>query len=497
MQLELCIWPEARMSQDRMPFLLVIDDEPLILDCFRHLFTESAVTLKTALTAAQGLELFIQQPPDAVVLDINLPDMPGLELFQRLRQRDARVPIILMTGHGTAATAIEAMRLGAYEYLVKPLDPDEIELLVARAFEISRLMRVPAVVAEAGPTDEESDLLVGRCPAMQEVFKGIGRVASQDVTVLILGECGTGKELVARALYHYSKRSSAPFLAINCAAIPEALLESDLFGHEKGSFTGADRKRIGKFEQCNGGTLFLDEIGDMSPATQAKILRVLQDQQFERVGGNESLRTNVRGIAATNRDLERMMAHGRFRSDLYYRLNVYSLRLPALRERIDDVPLLTDHFVRRFNKELSKEIRTVAPEALELLRHYPWPGNVRELQSILKQALLQATGPVLLPDFLPATIQAAAKRSVPSLPAPLPLEASLTRLIQERLRAGSTNLLAELIDLTERHVLSEVLHHAEGNQSQAARILGISRGTLRTKMATHGLAVEHTTCMSE
>jgi two-component system nitrogen regulation response regulator GlnG len=277
-----------------MPLLLVIDDEPLILDSFRHLFTEPAVTLKTAMTAAEGIELFRRQRPDAVILDVQLPDMTGLELCRRLRHQDPRVPIILMTGHGTAATAIEAMQLGAYEYLVKPLDPDEIELLVSRTFEISRRMRVPALVADAGPADEESDLLLGGCPAMQDVFKGIGRVASQDVTVLILGECGTGKELVARALYHYSKRSSAPFLAINCAAIPEALLESELFGHEKSSFTGADRKRIGKFEQCNGGTLFLDEIGDMSPATQAKILRVLQDQQFERVGGNEPIRTNVR-----------------------------------------------------------------------------------------------------------------------------------------------------------------------------------------------------------
>jgi two-component system, NtrC family, nitrogen regulation response regulator GlnG len=465
-----------------MPHLLVIDDEPLILDCFRYAFTEPEVTLTTAMTAAEGIELFSQQRPDAVVLDVVLPDMTGLELCRRLRQEDARVPMILMTGHGTAARAIEAMRLGAYEYLVKPLDPDEIGALVSRAFEISRLMRVPAVIADARPADDDSDFIVGRCPAMQELFKDIGRVASQDVTVLILGECGTGKELVARALYHYSKRSSEPFLAINCAAIPEALLESELFGHEKGSFTGADRKRIGKFEQCDGGTLFLDEIGDMSPSTQARILRVLQDQQFERVGGNEPIRTNVRIIAATNRDLERMMADGRFRSDLYYRLNVYSLRLPPLRERLDDLPLLADHFVRRFNNELGRDVTSITPETLELLRRYSWPGNVRELQSVLKQALLHVTGTVLLADFLPAAIRGVAG-SVPSLPAPL--EASLTRFIQERLRTGSTRLHAEMIDLIERQLFSEVLRHVEGNQSQAAQILGVSRGTLRAKMAAH------------
>jgi two-component system nitrogen regulation response regulator GlnG len=476
-----------------MALLLVIDDEPLILDCFRYTFAEPAVTVKVATTAAEGLELFTRERPDAVVLDVHLPDLPGLELCRRLRELDARVSVILMTGRATAATAIEAMRLGAYEYLVKPLDPDQVEALVWRAFEISRLMRVPALVAEAAPAEEEADLLVGRCGAMQEVFKGIGRVAAQDVTVLILGESGTGKELVARALYHYSKRSAGPFLAINCAAIPEALLESELFGHEKGAFTGADRRRIGKFEQCHGGTLFLDEIGDMSPSTQTKILRVLQDQWFERVGGNEPIRTNVRVLAATNRDLGRMMAEGRFRGDLYYRLNVYTLRLPPLRERLDDLPLLTDHFLRRFNAELGKEVRGAAPEALGLLRQWPWPGNVRELQSVLKQALLQAAGPVLLPDFLPAALRGEAGRAPPAAP---PLEASLTAYIQERLRAGSTDLHAELVGLAERLLLAEVLRHAEGNQSQAARILGVSRGTLRTKLAAHGLAVEYTSSLA-
>ena len=240
---------------------------------------------------------------------------------------------------------------------------------------------------------------------MQEVYKAIGRVAPQDVTVLILGESGTGKELVARAIYHYSKRAPGPFLAINCAAIPENLLESELFGHEKGAFTGADRKRIGKFEQASGGTLFLDEIGDMTPLTQTKILRVLQGQEFERVGGNEPIRADVRVVAATNRDLEKMVAEGTFRGDLYYRLNVYTIRLPPLRERGDDLPLLAEHFVRRFGRELGKDVRGVSPEAMELLRRYPWPGNVRELQSVVKQALLGTTGPVVLPEFLPAAVR--------------------------------------------------------------------------------------------
>src|SRR5687768_1539613 len=285
-----------------MPTLLVIDDEPSILHFFRRAFPGPDVTLQTASTAAEGVEAVSRERPDVVVLDINLPDASGLETFRRIHRIDPKVPVIFITGHGTMATAIEAMRLGAYEYLLKPLELDQLSDLVERAFEISRLMRVPAVIPEGGEAQEDSDAVLGRCPAMQEVYKAIGRVAPQDVTVLILGESGTGKELVARAIYHYSNRAKGPFLAINCAAIPEALLESELFGHEKGAFTGADRKRIGKFEQASGGTLFLDEIGDMSPVTQTKILRVLQGQEFERVGGNQTVRTDVRLIAATNRN---------------------------------------------------------------------------------------------------------------------------------------------------------------------------------------------------
>src|SRR3990172_5503028 len=310
-----------------IPTLLVVDDEPAILYAFREVFQEPDVSLITSPTAADGLAKIARHPPDAIVLDVNLPDMSGLDLFRRIHELDARIPVIFITAHGKTETAIEAMRLGALDYLLKPFDVDELTRLVGRAFEISRLMRIPAVLAEEAPTDDEpADLLVGRCPAMQKVYKSIGRVASQEMTVLILGESGTGKELVARAIYHHSNRSSGPFLAINCAAIPETLLESELFGHEKGSFTGADRKRIGKFEQCNGGTLFLDEIGDMTTLTQTKILRVLQDQQFERVGGSETIKTDVRLIAATNRDLKTLMQKGTFRSDLFYRLNVFSIR---------------------------------------------------------------------------------------------------------------------------------------------------------------------------
>jgi two-component system nitrogen regulation response regulator GlnG len=304
----------------------------------------------------------------------------------------------------------------------------------------------------------------------------------------VLGDSGTGKELVARAIYHYSRRSHGPFLAINCAAIPETLLESELFGHERGSFTGAERKRIGKFEQCNGGTLFLDEIGDMTPLTQTKILRVLQDQQFERVGGNELIRTDVRLIAATNQDLEKLMEAGRFRSDLYYRLNVYSIRLPPLNERGEDLLLLVDHFLKRFSRELKKEVRSVSPEAMEILREYPWPGNLRELQSVLKQAMLQATGPVLVPEFLPPTLRGES-RATGAAPA-APDLADWDSFIQERLRAGTKDLYAEWQALTDRHLLTQVMRQTGNNLSQTARILGINRSTLRTRLHALGLLTD-------
>jgi two-component system nitrogen regulation response regulator GlnG len=350
-------------------------------------------------------------------------------------------------------------------------------------------MRVPATIPEAGAAEGTADAMIGRCPAMQEVYKAIGRVAPQDVTVLVLGESGTGKELVARAIYHYSKRAGAPFLAINCAAIPENLLESELFGHEKGAFTGADRRRIGKFEQAGGGTLFLDEIGDMTPLTQAKILRVLQGQEFERVGGNEPIKADVRVVAATNRDLEKMVAEGTFRADLYYRLNVYTISLPALRDRGDDLPLLVEHFVRRYARELGKEARGVSPEAMEILRRYPWPGNVRELQSVVKQTLLQTTGPIVLPEFLPAAVRRGENGTGESAFD----YGGLTAYVEDQLAAGSTRLYADYQALTDRHLLALVLRHAGGNLSRAAQTLGITRATLRSKLAALGITIERPT----
>jgi two-component system nitrogen regulation response regulator GlnG len=472
-----------------MSTLLVIDDEPLTRDCFALLFPKGQVRVLTAGTAAEGVALFDRDRPDVVALDLRLPDASGLDTFRRLREIDPKVPVVLVTGYGTAEAAIEAMRRGAFDYVPKPLDPAPLRDLLGRAFEVGRLMRVPAKVP--GPQDDAggAEILVGSSPPMQEVYKAIGRVAPQDVTVLVRGESGTGKELVARATYHYSRRADKPFLAVNCAAIPESLLESELFGHEKGAFTGADRRRVGKFEQAHGGTLFLDEIGDMTPLTQAKVLRVLQEQTFERVGGNEPVRTNVRVIAATNRDLEQMAADGRFRRDLYYRLIVFEIAVPPLRERGGDLGLLVDHLVRRFSRELGKDVHDVPQETLATLRRYPWPGNVRELQNVLKQALVTAAGPSLRPEFLPAIVRE--PDAVPAPPGPDPT--GLAGFVRERLAVGATDMYAEVIGRVERVLFLEALAHAGYNLSRAARTLGISRTTLRAKMAALGIALDRTT----
>src|SRR5271154_3669158 len=425
-----------------MAHLLLIDDDPELLpEKVRHLFPSPAHRVEIAFTGSEGLTCIAAAPPDVILLDLRLPDQSGLEVLNQIRALDARIPVVFVTLSRSADAAIEAMRQGAYDYLLKPLDLQKLDRVIGEALKVSRLMREPAVVAETPPDDDRpGDVIVGCCPAMQEVYKAIGRVADQTFPVLITGESGTGKELVARAIYQHGPRAQAPFLALNCAAIPENLLESELFGHEKGAFTGADRRRIGKFEQCNGGTIFLDEIGDMPPALQGKILRVLQEQAFERVGGNETIRTDVRLIAATHRDLAAWSTEGKFRSDLYHRLGVFTIHLPPLRERGDDLPMLVQHYLRRISRELGREVREVAPEALERLRARSWPGNIRELQSVLKQALLQASGTILLTAFL-AEFSGKATESSPASPAGA--DVSLEAFIRERLVPDANDLYAE------------------------------------------------------
>ena len=452
-----------------MADILLIDDDPaLIPRQVRLAFPAHTHCVVVARTGAEGLARVRTDLPDVILLDLRLPDQSGLEIYRAIRQVDGRIPVIFITLARSADSAIEAMRQGAYDYLFKPLDLQELRRVVNEALEVGRRMRRPAAVAETAPDPDFPGAIVGTCPAMREVYKSIGRVAAQNLPVLITGESGTGKELVARAIYQHGPRARAPYRALNCAAIPESLLESELFGHEHGAFTGADRKRIGKFEQCNGGTLFLDEVGDMAETVQAKMLRLLQEQEFERVGGNELVRTDVRLIGATHRDLKAWSAEGKFRPDLYYRLSVVTIHLPPLRDRGDDLSLLVQLFLRRYNIELGREVREVALEVMNRFRSYPWPGNVRELQSVLQQALLRASGTVLIPEFLPNDLLPETQTSAASDPG-------------TRYRPGST--LADL----EREAIQQCLLQTGGHRRRAADLLGISTRTLLRKIREYNL----------
>ena len=459
-----------------MPTLLLIDDEQSIQHAFRRAFDQSAIEVVAATDGFQGVELARNISPDVIVVDVGLPDFSGIEVFTRIRETDRQTPVIFITGHGSTETAIEAVQLGAFDYLFKPLELAEVRSLVDQAVQISRSMRTPARITpdSSEDMDTSADLLVGRCRAMKDVYRDIGRVAARDVTVLILGESGTGKELIARAVYQHSERSNGPFRAVNCAAIPETLLESELFGHEKGAFTGAEQRRIGRIEQCAGGTLFLDEIGDMTPLTQAKILRFLQEREFEPVGSNNPVKADVRVVAATNRNLEQMVTAGKFRSDLFYRLNSYTIQLPPLQDRGTDIDLLAGFFLRRFSKELGRDVTTIAPEAVEAFHRYPWPGNVREFESVLRQALLASTGPVLLAEFLPSHVTSA----IPSTDE----VASVQALIANTLQENAENVHATVTGIVESQLLKTVMDQTKGNISQAARILGMTRVTLRNKL---------------
>jgi len=465
--------------------ILVADDEPAMRWLLERLLRQAghAVTVvedgPAALAAAARPDPF-----DVAFLDIRMPGLDGLEVLSRLRAASPDTAVIVMTAHGSVRAAVEAMQRGAYDYLAKPFDNDEALLLVARAVEAKALAREVVELRTGIQEVWEFGALVGKSPRMQEVYKTIGRIASTDVTVLLLGESGTGKEVVARAIHHYSRRAGKPFVAVSCAAIPATLLEAELFGHERGAFTDAHQRRLGKFELAHGGTIYLDEVGDLGPELQPKLLRVLQEREVERIGGGEPVRVDVRVVAATNRDLEALIREGRFREDLYYRLNVVPVTLPALRERGEDVPFLVDHFLTKYAGELGE--RALSAEALDRLSGYGWPGNVRELENVVQHAMVMATGGVILPEHLPIAAGAGA---------PVVRAGTLEQLIQEKLEAcvrglgtrPSANLYELLLSLVERPLFRAVLRETGGNQLRAAALLGINRNTLRKKLRALGL----------
>jgi two-component system nitrogen regulation response regulator GlnG len=467
-----------------MPKLLVIDDEPLICQSFHWVFTAGGVEVSSAGTLAEGWKRVAEERPDVVVLDLQLPDGSGLELFERIQKDDPKLPVIFLTAHGTADTAIEAMKRGAFDYIGKPFELEEMSGLLNRALETARLRNQPALT----PTEAPIDRIVGKSPLVREISKQIGRVASLDVSVLILGESGTGKELVARAIHQHGGRADKAFLAINCAAIPEGLVESELFGHEPGAFTGASQRRIGRLEQADGGTLFLDEIGDMPLPVQAKILRFLQNQTFERVGGRKPVTTHVRVLAATNHNLDQLIAEGRFRADLYYRLKEITLWIPPLRDRAQDIEELAHHFLVQFARKAGRDICEFAPDVMTALEEYAWPGNVRELRAVVNDMAVRTSGRVVLSAALPAQIMSGPPPHAATADRPAGAAPGLNVIanIDALLAANETNLHDRVVGAVERELIARVLRHTNGHLGKACERLGIDRKTLRTKLRDLG-----------
>lgn len=464
-----------------MEKILIVDDDKNIRYSLKRMFEDKGKSVITAKNGKEALDILDKEMPELVVMDIMMPGMNGLQALKEMRKDWPKLLVIIMTAFGTTETAIEAMRLGAYDYILKPFDVKKMWELIEKALSIAKTMKV---VVSYKPFEKESpvfECIVGKSAKMQEVYKMIGKIAESDVIVLLRGESGTGKELAARAIYQHSKRKDKPFIPVNCAAIPDTLLESELFGHEKGSFTGADNRRIGKFEQCHGGTIFLDEIGDMSPLTQAKVLRVLQEREIQRVGGTEVIKVDVRLIVATNKDLEKAISEGKFREDLYYRLNVVTINLPPLRERKEDIPRLVQYFIRRFNLELKKDIKGITEEAVAKLESYSWPGNVRELENVIKRTMVECKGDYIMPDQLHLDIKAEKSRAGGiQKDAEKRIENLLSQVFNEIMEFPKKE--EDVTSIIEKYLIARALKITDGNNIQAAALLGINRNTLHSKI---------------
>ena len=463
--------------------ILLVDDDDRLRDSFYNILGMEGHTVRTAASGETALRLAEEETPDAVIMDVRMPGMDGLTALRLLHGRDPRLPVIIMTAYSTTESAIEATKLGAFDYILKPFEiPDMLEL-VTKALEAGRLMRGRVVFSPEEETDAEA--IIGKSRAMHRIYKAIGRIAPTDALVLLRGESGTDKELVARAVYHHSTRNNRPFLAVNCVAIPESLLESELFGFERGAFTGAANRRIGKIEQAAGGTVFLDEIGDMPISLQAKLLRLLQERQIERLGGGGPVPVDVRIIAATNRDLEAAVSEGRFREDLYYRLNVVTLHLPPLRERLEDVPHLVRHFMNRIARELGRPAATPTDEALERLAAHSWPGNVRELQNLLRKMLILGRGTAVRAEDVERALSGAGADGEPSTSV---VGGDLREQVRRALREqAGTDVFDTLMDNMGALIIREALDLCAGNRSQAARLLGLSRPTLLARIDKYHL----------
>ena len=507
------------VNTDNKPTILVIDDDDDLRYSLKRVFSGRKYKVIEAASGENGLKMAEQHSPRVILLDNRMGGISGIEVLQHLREINPNAMVILMTAYGTTRTTIEAMKFGAFDYIMKPFDLKRIIALTESALDASKDLDKAKMIDQSAPKVNQEDIeggIIGSSPAMQGVFKMIGQVAASDVTVMVTGESGTGKELIARATFQNSLRATKPYIAVNCAAIPENLIESELFGHEKGAFTGATNQRIGKFELCDGGTIFLDEIGDMTLSTQTKILRALQEGEIQRVGSSDTIKVNVRMLAATNKPLEELVKNKTFREDLYYRLNVVRIQLPALRERMEDVPQLVDFILKRLSRDSKADAKSISPEALDILSRYSWPGNVRELENLVYRSAVMAQGETILIKDLPQEVLAAvgeassvAVPSADSTEEPAPAEAPLkaesaaapttaaapaTRVRQPaddpfdqtyaKLREGKgTNILEQ----AEKELIARTLEETAGKQVKAAEILGITRATLRKRIDQYDL----------
>jgi len=450
-----------------MPRILVVDDEESVRQFLQEVLEDAGYTVVLASGGLSAVSETAGGEFDAVLMDNRMPDLDGLAALDELRRRNLEVPVVLMTAYGTTRTAINAMQQGAFDYITKPFNLEELLSILEKAVRRKKMSRGEGSLANGSPGDQPVEDLMGSSAVMQEVYKRIGKVADSPATVLLLGESGTGKGLVARTIHRHSSRRDRPFVKINCATIPDNLIESELFGYERGAFTGAARQKQGKFEVANQGTVFIDEVGELSPAMQVKLLRVLQERDFERVGGTETVSVDVRVIAATNRDLELCVREGTFREDLFFRLNVVTIKLPPLRERAEDIRELAEHFLVKYSREFGKKITSFSPAAMDILLNFDWPGNVRELENACERAVVMASGPVILPEDLPLSLSTMILPDIPAI--------------------GSGRSLKEIVADVERQVILKVLRENNWHRGAAAQALGLNRRSLYAKMKEYGL----------
>ncbi len=472
-----------------MEKILLIDDDEGLIHFLSRFFERKGYAVTACADGPCAIEKIGGESFDLILLDYKMPELNGLDTLSAIKDVEVKTPVILMTAYGTTELAIEAMKRGAYDYLVKPFERRDLSRIVNEALQVNRQMKeVVRLPAAAEPSEESAPAntlqIIGNSRKMQEIYKLIGQVAEKDVPVLITGESGTGKELVAKAVYHHSRRNDKPFMAVNCAAIPESLFESELFGHERGAFTGADRTYIGKIERCHGGTLLLDEIGEMPTALQSKLLRVLQENEIERLGSTRTVEVDVRIIAATNKELEKAVEAGTFRKDLYWRLNVISFHLPPLMERSEDIPELVNYFLRRFASEYERPVCYMAEAAMNKLLAYSWPGNVRELENCIRRAVLLSTGDVVAEGnlMIPQQAQACPASAGRREQLIAGLRNKLEEIVPEILRLSVEDAYANIIEMVEETLISKALEECGNNQVQAAKMLGISRNTLRHRL---------------